>query len=430
MRKKPTRRKLTDSFCRTAKAEGDRPTNHFDELVTGLCFRVSPAGTKTWSLVYTRPANNKRARIPLGRYPNVPVADARDAAKDARIKLAKGGDPGREKATAMTVADLVDSYLARSTTKTNGSPKRSLPEIGRRLRKNVTAVIGAIRLADLHKRDVTRCIDAVKDRGAGLEANRVFEDMRAMLRWAHGRGDIDGLLTLGMRKPTGTEPRDRALTPEEIRILWAALPQAEMREVTRNVLRLCLVTAQRVGEVAGITRDELDVEARIWTIPASRTKNGIEHKVPLSEMALGIIRAQMAANGAIAARKKRKPSAYLFPAPGGRAPIDAASIPKAVKREEKPAGKPNALTMGVKPFTPHDLRRSASTMLEAMGVSPIVIGHVLNHQSVKKATVTSKHYALHTYDRERREALELLGARLAGIIAGDQVDYVVPLVRV
>lgn len=420
------RKKLTDPFCRTIKAEGERPDNWFDTLVTGLCFRVAPAGTKTWSLVYTRPANNKRARIPLGRYPSLPLADAREAAQAARVKLAKGGDPGREKAAAMTVADLVESYLARSTTKKNGSPKRSLPEIGRRLRKNVTAVIGAIRLADLHKRDVTRCIDAVKDRGAGLEANRVFEDVRAMLRWAHGRGDIDGLLTLGMRKPTGTEPRDRALMPEEVRIMWAALPQAEMREVTRNVLRLCLITAQRVGEVAGITLDELDLEARIWTIAAIRTKNSVEQKCPLSEMALGIIREQMVANEALAARKNRKPSRFLFPAPGGRAPIDGGSIAKAVKREEKPAGKPNALTMGVKPWTPHDLRRTAATEMEALGVSPIVIGHVLNHQSVKKATVTSKHYALHTYQREKREALELYAARLAGIVAGDQIDNVVP----
>jgi integrase len=418
--------KLNDKFCKSVKAESGRQVDYFDELVTGLCLRVSPGGTLTWQLIYTRPENNKRARVKLGRYPDMPLAGAREAAKGARVKLAQGGDPGREKATAMTVADLVESYLARSTTKRNGSPKRSLPEIARRLRKNVTAVIGAIRLADLHKRDVTRCVDAVKDRGAGLEANRVFEDLRAMMRWAHGRGDIDGLLTLGMRKPTGTEPRDRALTPEEIRIMWAALPQAEMREVTRNVLRLCLITAQRVGEVAGISRDELDLEARIWTIGANRTKNSVEQKCPLSEMALRIIGEQMAANEALTARKNRKPSRFLFPAPGGRAPIDGGSIAKAVKREEKPVGKPNALTVGVEPWTPHDLRRTAATEMEALGVSPIVIGHVLNHESTKKATVTSKVYARYTYDREKREALELWGAHLTRITVGDQVDNVVP----
>lgn len=251
-----------------------------------------------------------------------------------------------------------------------------------------------------------------------------------MLRWAHGRGDIDSQPMLDMTMPTGTTPRDRALAPEEIRIMSAALPQAEMREVTRNVLRFCLITAQRVGEVAGIVaRDELDLDARIWTIPAGRTKNGIEHKVPLSDLALVIIHEQIAASAALAARKRRKPSPYLFPAPGGRAPIDGASIAKAVKREEKPAGKSTALTMGVKPWTPHDLRRTAATRMEELGVSPIVIGHVLNHESVKKATITSKVYARYTYDREKREALERWGSHLAGILAGDQVDNVVPLVR-
>lgn len=413
--------KLTDPFCRTVKAENGRQVDYFDKLVTGLCLRISPGGTRTWQLVYTRPGNNKRARIKLGRYPDKTLAAAREAAQAARVKLAGGGDPGREKTAVMTVADLVESYLALSTMKKNETPKRSLPEIGRRLRKNVTEVIGAIRLADLHKRDITRCVVAVKGRGAGIEANRVFQDMKAMLRWAHGRGDIDSLPTLSMGMPTGTTPRDRALSAAEIGTVWSELQNAEMREVTRNVLRLCLITAQRVGEVAGITRDELDLKARVWTIPDTRTKNGTEQKIWLSEMALGVIREQMAANAALSARKNRKASPYLFPAPGGRAPIDSGSIAKAVKREEKPAGKPTALTMGVKPWTPHDLRRTAATQMEELGVSPIVIGHVLNHESTKKATITSKVYARYDYAREKREALELYGDRLAGIIAGADV---------
>ena len=419
--------KLNDKFCKSVKAQIGRQVDYFDELVTGLCLRVSPGGTLTWQLIYTRPENKKRARVKLGRYPDMPLADAREAARGARVKLAKGGDPGREKAAAMTVADLVESYLALSTTKKNGATKRSLPEIGRRLRKNVTEVIGAIRLADLHKRDITRCVVALTSRDAGIEANRVFQDMKAMLRWAYARGDIDSVPTLGMKMPTGTTPRDRALSPEEIRTVWTALPNTEMREVTRNVLRLCLATAQHVGECSGIVvADQLDFEARVWTIPATLAKNGVENKVWLSDLALGIIREQMAANETLAARKNRKPSRFLFPAPGGRAPIDGGSIAKAVKREEKPAGKPNALTMGVKPWTPHDLRRTAATEMEALGVSPIVIGHVLNHESTKKATITSRVYARHTYDREKREALELYAARLAGIVAGDQVDNVVP----
>jgi hypothetical protein len=69
--------KLTDPFCRTVKPESGRQIDFFDKIMTGLCFRVSPGGTRTFQLVYTRPENNKRARITLGRYPDQSLAEAR-----------------------------------------------------------------------------------------------------------------------------------------------------------------------------------------------------------------------------------------------------------------------------------------------------------------------------------------------------------------
>ena len=65
-----------------------------------------------------------------------------------------------------------------------------------------------------------------------------------------------------MRKPTETVERDRVLSADEIGTMWAALADADMRESTRRIMRLCLVTAQRVGEVAGMMRDELDLEGK------------------------------------------------------------------------------------------------------------------------------------------------------------------------
>ena len=79
---------------------------------------------------------------------------------------------------------------------------------------------------------------------------------------------------------------------DEIRTMWSALPDADMRESTRRIIRLCLVTAQRVGEVAGMTREEIDFDQKLWTIPAARSKNGREHVVPLSDMAIDIINEQ------------------------------------------------------------------------------------------------------------------------------------------
>jgi integrase len=393
---------LTDRFCAKSKpAKGTIQTEYFDTIVKGLSL-IAGANTRTWYLHYTRPGNGRRSRLKLGTYPEITLASARQKAREARGEVGQGTDPLREKralAASQTVRDLVENYIAREASK-----NRSHAAIARRLRKNVSAAIGDLKLSVLHRRDLTRCIDTVKDRGAHVEANRVFEDLRAMIRWARGRGDLDENLVEGMSKPSETVVRDRVLSAAEIRAVWANLPDADMAESTRRILRLCLIVGQRVGEIAGLTRDELDLERRAWTIPRQRTKNATEHKVPLPDMAVTIIREQLEAIDALARRKNREPSSWVFPGPGGRAPITGHAVAKAVKRQRWD-------------WTPHDLRRTMATHLEELGVSPFIIGHVLNHVSVTKASVTSRVYARYDYASEKRQALELWADRLRAIIA-------------
>ncbi|KQZ28664.1 hypothetical protein ASD50_19485 [Mesorhizobium sp. Root552] len=406
---------LTDRFCQSAKPIDGKQTDYFDLKTKGLCLRVSPAGTRSWNLVYTKPGDSKRARMKLGRYPEMKLVKAREKARDARSEIGEGTDPIAEKkalAASQTVSDMVENYITR-----HASTKRSGDEIARRLRKNVSDTIGTIKLSELHRRDLTRCIDAVKDRGADVEANRVFEDMRAMVRWARGRGDLDENLVEGMKRPTETSERDRVLLAEEIKTMWKELPDADMRESTRRILRLCLVTGQRVGEIAGMVRDEIDLDQRLWTIPPARAKNKREHVVPLSEMAVAIIREQLSAVEALDERKGRVPTPFIFPGPGSRAAVTGASIPKAVKREEVTKRETTTI-MGITPWTPHDLRRTAATRMEEIGISPFIIGHVLNHVSATKASITSRVYARYDYAKEKREALDLWAEQLRAIIAG------------
>ncbi|WP_376704187.1 tyrosine-type recombinase/integrase [Mesorhizobium sp. ISC25] len=429
---------LTDKFCQAAKAGGGRKTDYFDTIVKGLVLRVSTGGAKSWYAVYGPPA--KRSWLKLGSYPEMPLGTdkgARQRAKDTRAKVGEGGDPIADKkalAASQTVTDLVENYVKR-----HAATKRSGDEIARRLRKNVSGkdsegrkiedpsagCIGDVKLAELHRRDITKAIDAVKDRGAHVEANRLFEDLRAMVRWARARGDLDQNFTEGMRKPTETTERDRVLDAAEIEIMWKALADADMRESTRRVIRLCLVTGQRVGEVAGMTAGELDLEQRLWTIPTARSKNKREHGVPLSAMAVGIIRAQLTDNAALAERKGRAVPSDVFPGPGARASVTGAAIAKAIKREEV-TKRGVATIMGVAPWTAHDLRRSAATHMEMLGISPFVIGHVLNHISATKATVTSRVYARYDYMKEKRDALDVWAERLAGIVTGGA--QVIPMI--
>jgi integrase len=229
---------------------------------------------------------------------------------------------------------------------------------------------------------VTRVIDG-KLVDAPIAARRVFEDIRAMVRWAVARGDLDHNPIDGMNGPPISKPRTRVLTDDEIRTLWQRLDQVSVQ--CQKVIKLCLVTGQRVGEVAGMTQSEIDLDRRVWNIPGSRTKNGHPHSVPLSRLALDLIS-------------------------DGPPGITRKQVSETIYDHQD--------HFGIAQFTAHDLRRTALTKMAELGVAPIVLGHVANHRTTTKAGMTLSVYVHHQYEREKREALELWADRLQGIIAG------------
>jgi integrase len=384
---------LTDRFVAGAKAA--TRAEFFDSRVTGLSLRVSPTA-KNWAFHFTT-ASGKRARLTLGGYPAITLAGARGLALEAQTAVQAGQDPRTHKAGAMTLAALIESFLAKHV-----RPNlRSAKQVERRLRKNVLPLIGNVQLADLHRRDVNRVLDQVMGRGRPIEANRVFGDVRALLRWAVARGDLDRDPMQGMTAPSPARSRDRVLSDTEIAQLWHVLPTVLSRQIDcRRVLKLCLITGQRVGEVAGMRRDELDLSAHTWSLAGARTKNGHPHSVPLSDLAMSIIEEALAGAG---------DRSRLF-----------ALLPVAVTRFVERAD------FGIPHWTPHDLRRTALTQMAALGVEPVVLGHVANHRSATRAGITLSIYVKHSYDAEKRRALELWADRLAAIVGGTGAG-VVPL---
>ena len=353
---------LTDRFCASAKS-AEAQTDYFDATIPGLALRVTSGGTKSWSLLHGTP----RRRVSFGRYPSLSLAAARARA----IEVKDGRSAG-------TVAALAEVYL-RSI-----QGLRSAEQIERRLRKDILPIIGHIQLHELHRRDVTRVIDA-KLLDAPITARRVFEDIRAMVRWSVARGDLDHNPIDGMKGPPISKPRTRVLSDDEIRALWRGLD--EFKPEVARVIKLCLVTAQRVGEVSGMTSGELDLNRKVWNIPGSRTKNGHPHSVPLSPLALDIIN-QADGLG-----------------------IGQVHVSSTIHYNQ----------FGLSRWTAHDLRRTALTKMAELGVAPIVLGHVANHRTTTKAGITLGVYVQHAYEREKREALELWANRLQGIISGADV---------
>lgn len=408
---------LTDKFCAHAKPQnGDSRTSYVDDHTKGLELLVSNA-SKAWYWHFGSPKDGKRARLKLGTYPALSLAKARTKALEAKGQVEDGTDP-RDIASnpEMTVADLLDAYMAKHV-----RPRlRSAAHMEKRLAKHVRPVIGNVRLADLHRRDLNRVLDPIIAAGSLRQPGLVFQDMRAALRWAVARGDLEHSPMEGMRKPGVEQPRERVLSDDEIRALWNALPASLSKsKACQRIIKLCLITAQRVGEVAGMRRDELDPTARLWSLPGPRTKNGNPHRVPLSDLAISIIEEALADADAELRKRLKDPkaeSAVVFPA--GEASLSPMAVARTIGRANETG------RFGIAHFTAHDLRRTALDNLARLGIAPIVAGAVANHLSVTKATVTLRVYQHYSYDAEKRQALDLWADRLAAIVDGKGAEVV------
>ncbi|TPJ52739.1 integrase arm-type DNA-binding domain-containing protein [Mesorhizobium sp. B2-6-4] len=412
--------KLTDRFVATVKAEAQ--TDYFDTLEPGLALRVSPT-RKTWSLMYTRPGSRQRVRVTLGEYSEeFGVGKARKRAREMKADVADGKDPKTVKeaaaaaaASALTMSELVEDYIARRVV-----GLRSADEVTRRLRRNILDPVhglGAVLVPNLHRRDIVKALDAVEDRGAKTEASRCFEDVRAVVRWAVGRGVIDRDVTFGMKAPQRNNVRDRVLNAAEIKNVFEALPTAGMRDGVEDVVRLLFETACRVSEIAAIHVRELDFVGDMICLPPDRVKNGLAHEVPMTGTAKAILKR-------LAEGKK----GYLFPVGEDgclRGDVVANELAKAQKGTEAGKGRRQRdATMPVAGWTAHDVRRTWATLASKLGVPPHVIAASLNHQSVN-SSVTFAHYVRNDFMPERREAHKLVSAHIAGIVG--QGAKVLPL---
>ncbi len=321
-----------------------------------MALRVAITGHKAWCCHFTA-KNGRRARLKLGTYPATSLSAARSKALEAAGHVEAGQDPrdqfAVQEAAAMTVKGLVDRYLDHP----DKQKLKTHDELKRRLEKNVVPTVGEVRLVDLHRRDVNRCLDPILKRERPTEATRVFEDVRAMLRWAVRHGDLDRNPIESMKKPAAGTPRTRILTPEEIKTLWEGLPTALARsKICQRIIKLCLITAQRVGEVAGMAVSELDLEHGIWRLPGPRVKNQHECVVPLSNLAISIIREALEDAG-------KRPE-FVFPSADGS--FSPSAVARTILRANEPTEDRPLGRFNIASWSAHDLRRTALSAMASL----------------------------------------------------------------
>jgi integrase len=235
-----------------------------------------------------------------------------------------------------------------------------------------------------------------KAKTAPIMANRVLARVSALLTFALEHDWIESNPELRLRKPAEEKSRDRVLTRDELRELWAALhetdahdeqgqPVPRLSSTLNDAFLVLLLTAQRCGEVCRMRWDQVSLDTAWWTLPAADTKNATPHRVPLTAPVVSILRAR---------RPSRNAAGYVFSS-NGHASVAA--------RAKKAAAH---LSRGLSfSFRAHDLRRTAASYLAEAGVDRMHIAHVLNHRSVTHSSVTAI-YDRYQYDKEKRVALE------------------------
>jgi integrase len=382
----------------------------------GFGIRLKSDGGKVFFYKYESPATGKRRFLTIGTYPTITLAEARIKYGDAFKSVKAGGDPleaaQQEQAVhkaAPTIKELGEDYIKRYAS----VYKKSWPEDQRILDKEVYPYWARLKAKDITKGNVIALLDRVVDRGSPQTANSIFKIVRKMFNWAVKKDRLLSSPCGGVDMPAPVNTKDRTLNADEIKTVWSVLdggvPTLAMTIEVRQALKLILVTAQRPGEVAGLHTGEIN--GNWWTIPAERAKNGKNHRVYLSPLAQEIIKQTISHIRCI--RDIPTDQEYfgpVFPCPhrAKDKAIERHALSKALKRNNLGT---KSTILGVKTFTPHDLRRTAATFMAEAGELDEVIDAVLNHTKLGVIKV----YNLYRYDKEKQSALESWAQKLTFI---------------
>lgn len=394
---------MTASWVERVREDVKVREDYYDSKLVGLGLRVSRTGKKVWFVKYRKKGDPRNRRMTLEPYPQFSLADAREAAREVILRASRGEDPGEEKQVikgSATVKDLARDFIERYAKGPGPEPnKRSWKKDQDELNRSVIPAWGHRKACDITRRDVNVLLDAKVKAGAPIQANRLLALVRRMFNWAIEQDLLETSPCSHVKAPAPENPRDRVLSDAELRALWGAI-EAYGGTIT-PMFKVRLYTAQRGGEVATMRWEQVDLHTGWWTIIQRSSKNKLSHRVPLSEPVVAILRQ-------LWAQRDDKDGGWVFRGRRIGQPYKHIGEPTKVLRR----------TSGVD-FVPHDLRRTAASLMTGMGTSRLVVSKILNH---KEAGVTQI-YDRHSYDFEKRQALDAWAKRLNQIIAEQREPF-------
>jgi integrase len=409
-----SKRNLSELFVKSAKPEKGRRTDIFDTECKGLVLRLGPTGSKAWHVFYR--LHDRLHRPVIGHPPALSLADARKIARGHREKVLAKIDPFAERKDGRpkTFTALAAAYMWKHARPN----KRTAAADLRMLQIYLKPALGKKPVGQVTKGDILIVVQGIKDRGAVAQADAVLTLTKSLFNWAIAEDKFDGPNPATTIKRRGKpKVRTRFLSIDELRCFWLAIPSLAVDPAVADVLRILVLTGQRASEVIEAPRSELKLDGTepTWTISAERTKNSIEHRLPLSAEAVAVFRRAL---------ERSNGHPFVFPGLDGK-PLTDGVARRAIHRALQDglltySALDNGLQVekAVATFGPHDLRRTFATLLdEELQVREAVISMLLNHS---KQGVTGKHYNHSTKLIPMRDAISRWGvfvSELGGNVA-------------
>ncbi|MFM0176877.1 tyrosine-type recombinase/integrase [Paraburkholderia aspalathi] len=400
----------------------------------GLYAAVTPSGAVSFRYDYR--VNGRRETLVIGRYdpslsarkPRRPdelgfgmaisLPEARLLRDHAYGAIQRGESPSRAKVEkrveateALTFGKWAEKYFVET----------ALADSTRAMRKsvyerNLASEFGRLKLEEITPaRLMARC-EKIKERGAAAPAVQARDIVLQVYRFVQARGlKVDNPAeAIRPSAIASFKPRDRTLSPAEIHVFFSALEQTPTMPTLRLAIRFMLLTLVRKSEFILAMWGEIDFDAAVWTIPKERMKAGRPHIVYLSQQALDILVAFKTCFGA---------SSYVHP---GRyetaSPISMATLNRVIDSTVKLIRDDGT---DFDPFTVHDLRRTASTLLHEAGFNTDWIEKCLAHEQRGVRAVYNKA----EYAEQRRVMLQAWADMLDGWIATNPKASVLALAQ-
>jgi integrase len=401
-----TKRALTDRTIKSLANKPAKPGQTYDVLdaiVPGLAVRVMPSGLCSFILVTRFPGRKNPTRRSMGTYGAITLDTAREKARVWLDLIRRGIDPrveeerrrGEEtRKQAHTFASVAEQFI-----KVHVSRTRKAVGVEQSIRKEFIARWGERPIADITSHDMLAVVDAAVERGAPYQAHNLLGYAKSLFSWALSRPEY-GLETspcdrLKPKQVIGKKKaRQRVLSDAEIKVLWSSAET--MGYPYGPLIKLLLVTGQRLNEVGRAKWSEFDLDKKLWTIPAERMKADAAHTVPLSDEALNVLQEL----------PRFVKGDHLFSTTYGALPVNSFS-----KAKSRLDGLMIEKLGTLEDFVFHDIRRTMRTGLSKLPVSDIVRELVIAHTQGGLHKV----YDQHKYDEEKRQALDLWAGALRAL---------------